>query len=404
MIKKALLSGLLIASSISTLLLGNPVKTNASDLQVRSSQNYTFSWKEYWDSDSEDLSRTFSNFEGSGIDVSVNYSDNQAWQVVEDHFGLNLYERAYPPQLSSLNHYHDLYLYDGILRITNNTSSAKEQDRAFVELNFSEPVNLTDFWLGSLSLTHDNRVREWFRFTAYDAEGKIVAPSRVAAYEDFYSERCTQTQNQPGDVCNIAGADDPFYEEILNQADGSVLLKGRADAREGKYGRTFFAAEGVSRIKVEFFATQPNNDSQHSDWYTSAAISNTFSVTPANPDSDNGLAQAIPDVVAFRGDQAFPGYNVLSNDLNTDPNHQLTVAKVNGKKFRGRGFSQTLDSGSQITVNSNGELEYTPSSRVANRLHSEVTTEKFSYSLVGPDGQISSTEVSLQVAGYLYGD
>ena len=404
MFKKALFSTLLIASSISSNLMANALSVPASESQVKASDSYSFSWKDYWDSDSEQTTRTFADFENSGVDLTIKYSDNQAWQQVEDHFGLNLYERAYPPQLSDYNHYHDLYIYNHILRITNNTSSGVEQDRAYVELNFSEPVDLNDFWLGSLSLTHDNRVREWFKFTAYDAEGNVIAPSKVAAYEEFYGERCTQRNNQPGDTCNVNGADNPFYVDVLNQADGSVLLKGRADAREGKYGRTFFAAEGVSRVKVEFYATEPSDDSRHSNWYTSAAISNTFTVTPTNPDTQLGSARAIPDTIAFKGNQEFPGYNVLNNDLNEDPDFRLKVAKVNGQTVRGRGFSQTLASGSQIRVKSNGQLEYVPDSRIANQLHSKTTTETFSYSLIGPDGEISSADVSLKVAGYLYGD
>ena len=404
MLKKVLLTSLLPLCLLSSVVSQASQAIATESNPVAKSSDVEFSWERYWDSDIEESRRTFSNLEGSGIDLNIRYSQNQAWQLDENHFGLNLYEKAYPPQLSSFNDYHDLNIYNGILRITNHTSSGLQQDRAFVEFDFSEPVDLNDFWLGSLSLTHQNRVREWFKFTAYDAEGNIIAPSRVAPYEDFYGEQCTQTQNQPGDICNVAGADDPSYVDILPQADGSVLLRGNADAGQGKYGRTFFAAEGISSIRIEFYATVPSDDSQHSNWYTSAAISNTFTITPSSLDPGNGIAQAIPDLVAFQGNQAFPGYNVLENDLNTDPDHLLEVAEVNGKKVRGNGFKETLASGSQIQVDPNGELVYIPSPQVANRLFSDVTTETFSYSIVDPEGAISTTQVSLQVTGFLFPD
>ena len=246
-------------------------------------QDNSFNWYDLWDTSSTQTTRTFTNVNGSGVDVTVEYSTNQRWQQ-GNHNGLNLYDK-YSPQKHSLNDSHDLWVYHGILRMTNNPNDTGN-DSAWVKMTFSKPVTIEQLWAGSLSTI--NNYREWMKVSAYSSDhvdlnnlsasvNALVSPSKVADYQDFFNTTCNHTtysDNAEGHKCNLAGADDPSFIEILPHQDGSVTLKGLGSQGSQQYGRAFFKyATPVKTIIFEHYTTNIDSDTQRNSSYTSVAIS-----------------------------------------------------------------------------------------------------------------------------------
>lgn len=249
-----------------------------------------FNWYDLWDSSSTQTLRTFTNVNGSKVDVTVEYSTNQRWQQEQNRNGLNLYDN-YSPQKDSLNDSHDLWIYHGILRVTNNPSDTGN-DSAWVKMTFSQPVTIDELWAGSLSTI--STYREWMKVSAYLSDNvdmnnlaasanNLVSPSKVDDYQDFFNKTCSQTNyidNAEGHDCNLAGADDPNFIEILPNIDGSVTLKGLGSQENQEYGRAFFAYNTpVRTIVFEHYTTDVNDDTQRNSSYTSVAISPNFVFT-----------------------------------------------------------------------------------------------------------------------------
>ena len=250
----------------------------------------TFNWYDLWDSSSAQTIRTFSNVNGSGVDVTIEYSTNQRWQQEQNHNGLNLYDN-YSPQEDSLNDNHDLWLYHGILRFTNNPND-KGNDSAWVKITFSQPVTIDKLWAGSLSTI--STYREWMKVSAYSSNNvdmnnlassanALVSSSKVDDYQGFFNKTCSHTSysdNAEGHECNMAGADDPNYIGILPNTDGSVTLKGLGSQENQQYGRAFFEYNTpVRTIVFEHYTTDLDNDTQRNSSYTSVAISPEFVFT-----------------------------------------------------------------------------------------------------------------------------
>ena len=247
----------------------------------------TFNWYELWDTSSTQTSRTFTSVNGSGVDVTVEYSTNQRWQQDQNHNGLNLYDN-YSPQKNPLNDSHDLWIYHGILRVTNNPHDTGN-DSAWVKMTFSKPVTIEQLWAGSLSVIGDKR--EWIKVSAYSSDSvdinslssfsnELVSPSKVDDYQDFFNTTCNHTtysDNAEGNDCNLAGADNPNFIGILNNVDGSVTLKGLGSQSSQEYGRAFFEyTTPVQTILFEHYATDIDSDTQRNPNYTSIAISPEF--------------------------------------------------------------------------------------------------------------------------------
>ncbi|MGB5633221.1 MAG: hypothetical protein WBM44_26930 [Waterburya sp.] len=241
-------------------------------------------WYDLWDSGSTETTRTFSNLNDSGVDVTVEYSTGQKWQQVENHNGLNLYDN-YSPKKHSLNHDHNLWMYNGILRVTNNPNDTGN-DSAWVKITFSESVTINQLWAGSLSTISDRR--EWMKVSAYNSSdvmmsnlsasvNNLVSPSKVDDYQDFFNTTCSHTtmsDNAEGHQCNLAGADDPSYIGILPNGDGSVVLKGQGNQGSQQYGRAFFEYNTpVKTIVFQHYVTDKDNENQRNSGYTSVAIS-----------------------------------------------------------------------------------------------------------------------------------
>ena len=242
-----------------------------------------FNWYDLWDTGSTQTTRTFPNVNGSGVDVTVEYSTNQRWQQNNPN-RLNLYDN-YSPQKHSLNDSHDLWLYHGILRVTNNPDDTGN-DSAWVKMTFSQPITIEQLWAGSLSTI--NNYREWMKVSAYSSDSidmnnlsasanALVAPSKVDDYQDFFNTTCSHTtysDNAEGHECNLAGADDPNYIGILPNQDGSVTLKGLGSQGSQEYGRAFFEYNTpVKTIIFEHYTTNIDSDTVRNSGYTSVAIS-----------------------------------------------------------------------------------------------------------------------------------
>ncbi|MDJ0898591.1 MAG: hypothetical protein QNJ55_07250 [Xenococcus sp. MO_188.B8] len=282
------------ASIVTTSLLG---LTFVSQPLYAIDENFdnssTFNWYDLWDTSSTQATRTFTNVNGSGVDVTVEYSTNQRWQQDQNHNGLNLYDN-YAPQKHSLNDSHDLWIYHGILRVTNNPHD-KGNDSAWVKMTFSTPVTIEQLWAGSLSVIGDRR--EWIKVSAYSSNSvdinnlsassnELVSPSKVDDYQDFFNTTCNHTtysDNAAGHECNLAGADDPSLIGILNNADGSVTLKGLGSQSSNEYGRAFFEYNTpVQTIIFEHYATDIDSNTQRNPDYTSVAISPELTFTDAS--------------------------------------------------------------------------------------------------------------------------
>jgi hypothetical protein len=267
-----------------------PQSLYAVDDSVNSSS--TFNWYDLWDTGSTQTTRTFTNVNGSGVDVTVEYSTNQRWQRDQNHNGLNLYDK-YSPKKHSLNDSHDLWVYHGILRVTNNPNDTGN-DSAWVKMTFSKPVTIEQLWAGSLSTI--NSYREWMKVSAYSSDSvdlnnlsasanALVSPSKVADYQNFFNTTCNHTtysDNAEGHECNLAGADNPNYIGILPHEDGSVTLKGLGSQGNKEYGRAFFEyTTPVQTIIFEHYTTNIDSDTQRNSGYTSVAISPEFVFTEA---------------------------------------------------------------------------------------------------------------------------
>ena len=274
----------LAASIVTTSFLGLTFLSQFSYAQDSSTNNSsTFNWYELWDTDSTQTTRTFTNVNGSGVDVTVEYSTNQRWQE-QNQSRLNLYDK-YEPKKHSLNDSHDLWVYHGILRVTNNRNDTGN-DSAWVKMTFSQPVTIGQMWAGSLSTI--SSYREWMKVSAYSSDNvdlsnlsasadALVSPSKVDDYQDFFNTTCSHTtysENAEGDECNLAGADDPNYIGILPNSDGSVTLKGLGSQGSKQYGRAFFEYNTpVQTMIFEHYTTDIDSDTQRNSGYTSVAIS-----------------------------------------------------------------------------------------------------------------------------------
>ena len=263
------------------------VLTSVPQSLYAASNSSTFNWYDLWDTGSTQTTRTFTDVNGSGVDVTVEYSTNQRWQQAQNHNGLNLYDKN-SSQKHSLNDSHDLWVYHGILRVTNNPSDTGN-DSAWVKVTFSKPVTIDQLWAGSLSTIND--YREWMKVSAYSSDNVdinnlssssnvLVSPSKVDDYQDFFSTTCSHTtysDNAVGHECNMAGADDPNFIDILPNNDGSITLKGLGSQGNQEYGRAFFEyTTPVQTIIFEHYTTDIDSDTQRNSSYTSVAISPEF--------------------------------------------------------------------------------------------------------------------------------
>jgi hypothetical protein len=217
--------------------------------------------------DSTDSGSIFTNVDGSGVDVRVEYSDNM-WNGDP-----NLYKNH---PLGSA--------YDDSLRFTNNTSGSA--DKTWVKLTFSEAVYIDEAWVGSLSTLANNR-REWMNFSAYsDASlnsDKLVSASKYDTYANFFGNQTgTSTSGdyvQNADDPNLVGLDGDTGDKIYTTY--GVGSQGNNTSND-KFGRVFFeyGDNAVKTLYIEHFVTQLDNSPKADDplatGLTSVSIGNNI--------------------------------------------------------------------------------------------------------------------------------
>ncbi|MDJ0796507.1 MAG: PEP-CTERM sorting domain-containing protein [Calothrix sp. MO_167.B12] len=214
--------------------------------------------------DSTDSGTVFRNVDGSGIDVTVEYSNNM-WNGEP-----NLYERH------PLND-----TYKGTLRFTNDKS---EKENTWLKLTFSEVVNIDEMWIGSLSTIRSNR-REWLSFAAYSGteinENNLVKASNYNTFENFFGGQTgssTAVYEDNADTPSLVSLDTDFGTA---NDDAVYTTYGIGNQVNNLFGRVFFEYnnQAVQTLYIQNFATDPRRegdtpeaDDSRSSGKTSVAI------------------------------------------------------------------------------------------------------------------------------------
>lgn len=204
--------------------------------------------------DSTDSGTIFTNVDGSGVDVKVEYSDNM-WNGDP-----NIYE----------NHPLD-DTYNGSLRLTNNTA---QQESTWLKLTFSEAVYIDEMWLGSLSTIGNNR-REWMSFTAYSGteidDNEVVKASNYNTFENFFNGQTgsnTTTYEDNADDPSLVSLDNDFgtaNDDGVNTTYGVGSQGNNSD--DDSFGRVFFeyTDQAVQTLYIQHFVTDPRNEGDTPD-------------------------------------------------------------------------------------------------------------------------------------------
>ena len=247
-------------------------------------QAQTLDWINFWDCGSTERVRTISNYAGTGVDVTIEYSSNSA-------SSLKLYQKQGEPQICSSTHQHELWTYHGVLR----TTAAWNAEPTYVKVTFSEPVYVDDIWLGNLSFRPNRNWYEWMELSAYSSDNVdlnnvsasnpyLVTASAVAHYEDFFGVTCpysTFAEDSYGNDCNLM-TDHPDFVEIID--DGSQVYKFRGMGVDtlDQRGRVFAAYQDtpVQTLLIGTYVTDATTGDKDGS-SSSAAISPTISFTPS---------------------------------------------------------------------------------------------------------------------------
>ncbi|MDJ0737812.1 MAG: PEP-CTERM sorting domain-containing protein [Nostocaceae cyanobacterium] len=244
----------------------------------------TFNWNNVGWSTSTASGTTFNNVDSSGIDITVEYSDNM-WDGT--------------PGIYSAHPLGDTY--EGTLRFTNDTSRPLEN--TWVKLTFSEAVYIDETWVGSLSTLSNNR-KEWVSLSAYSGtsvdSGSLVAASKYDTYENFFGNRfgsaTSGVYNANADTPSLIGLDPNIGDKVYTtQGIGSQGNNRPTD----KFGRVFFeyADNAVQTLYIEHFVTNldsnPSPEDSRSTGLASVAIGQNIvfqqAATVPEPSSILGL-------------------------------------------------------------------------------------------------------------------
>lgn len=239
----------LLLTLIGLNFLSAPVLANNIATNNEKETPVVFDWKSNWDVKSQQDVRTFENYNDSGVDVSITYSKNQSWQKTKQHNGLNLLEKG--NKSNALNDPTESWLYDGTLKLTNNIQD-KGSDPSWMTINFSSPVNLSEFWIGNIDIFH-MRGQDHVQVRAFDKDGKRIDPSKIGNYQAFYNQVCSDKGNQPQSKCDSVKIDNPNVLKISSQNNTSMISA--TGLSNGQSGRVFFDYNNVSRVEIIFITT-----------------------------------------------------------------------------------------------------------------------------------------------------
>ncbi len=237
--------------------------------------------------DSTDSGTTFMNIDGSGVDVTVEYSDNM-WNGEP-----NLYENH---PLGST--------YNGTLRFTNDTST---KENTWLKLTFSEAVYIDEISLGSLSTIGDNR-REWLSLAAYSGtevdENALVKASNYNTFENFFGGQTssTNTYENNADDPSLVSLDTDFGTDMDDAIYTTYGVGSQGNNKDDDYfGRVFFEYkdQAVQTLYIQNFATNigseggtPDVNDSRSSGKTSVAIGQNIVFTKATAANDS---QKVPE-------------------------------------------------------------------------------------------------------------
>ncbi|MEZ4684819.1 MAG: hypothetical protein R3B47_01725 [Bacteroidia bacterium] len=141
-----------------------------------------------WDPFSTSTTQSFTNYLGSGSDVTFRYSGNmQGAACYTDVTGVGT-PNIYNDTCNTATGYEATCIsdYEGSLRFTNNTAGTTVADRAWVEMEFTNgDAFINDLTIGSLSqflrANGTTRSYEWVFVEAFDASGNHVTASTATA-------------------------------------------------------------------------------------------------------------------------------------------------------------------------------------------------------------------------------
>lgn len=195
-----------------------------------------------WDDTDISGQQSFLDIGGSGVDISVSYTDN----MFSNNSVPNIYgdASAFSPSPSP-----EIL---GALRFTNDRVTLLETS---VTIVFSQDVLISD--LGTVSLSIINGRQENIVVEAFDSLGSVVLAS-------------TYGTNTPGLV------------QLDSDGDGAYRSRGLGTQESGQYGDTFYSYTDVAVRELRFtiFSTRPGEDDIVLA-YSSQGIRNvSFSVVP----------------------------------------------------------------------------------------------------------------------------
>lgn len=202
----------------------------------------SFNWVDVgWDPSITASGTTFFDVDGSGVDVTVSYSDNM-WDGIPD-----LYDASHPAGMGT---------YDGSLRFTGTGYARGDldgpSDSTFVTLEFSQDINIDQLWAGSLSNIRGS-TPEWMSVSAYSANEDLVAATKYGTYEDFFGNT-GGSYNPKADADGLVNLD-PDTSDYIYTTEGVGIQEA---GNTGDYGRVFFeyAAAPVRKLTFEHFMTE----------------------------------------------------------------------------------------------------------------------------------------------------
>ena len=265
-------------------------------------------------------------------------------------------------------------------------------DPSAMRIDFSESINLDDFWIGGLAVSEAGR--DWAQITAYNSAGERINPSRVGGYQSYYNQICPQfSAPEPEDNCSISHSDDSQYFRLIQQND-SVLLRANVKREDLSGGRVFFSYKNISSLEIRYFLTDALDDSSRSNGKSEILLSPML-LSRINPFEPS--VAPIDDQFVITRHGALDKVDLLANDFFDDILEKKVYA-VNGNPGL-VGIPFNLNSGSQVRISPDGLLEYLPSPEFKSLSPEDSRREIFTYSLISSEGEIYEAEVSVEISG-----
>ncbi len=205
-------------------------------------------------------------------------------------------------------------------------------------------------------------------------------PGIIALDDSFSGNENTSIAGDVGENdIKIADTFSPIYAKLSDPANGQVA----------------FNSDGT-------FTYTPNNNYTGTD---------TFSYAVRSFDGDTGTAtvtltvnavsnapDAVDDAFTTNEDTALTGISVLANDSDPDTGDTLTVSAVNGAASN-VGSEIILTSGTRLTLNADGTVDYDPNDAFETLAVNETDTDSFTYTVSDGNGGSDTATVTVTING-----